>query len=107
MSATARIPVVRNRIVLSEPRPRTRFYLFVLSLAGLALMLLYIWLQVQVNTLRSEITRLELQNEAIVEKNRRLRTERLELANYGRLRRIAQQLGLERVSDDRLIRIRP
>lgn len=94
MAKTKKIPVVKSHIVARRPKRKSRPFLYTAIVFTFALLLFHIWLQVKINSCLTELQELERENKRILEENDELQAEVVELSGYGRVHKIAQQIGL-------------
>ena len=105
MAKTKKIPVIKNRVVLKKKGKRSVWPQVGVLILVFAFMLMFVWLKIQINSKVAEIQRLEtVLNDSLAE-NEKLRTERTSLSDFGRIHKIAQELGLEFLTSKNIVQI--
>lgn len=105
MAKAKRIPVIKNRVVLKDKRKRSVWPQVGALILTFAMMLLFVWLKIQINLRLAEIQRLETVLEQCQAENEKLKAEKIRLSSFGRIHKIAQELGLEFVASEDIVSI--
>ena len=78
------------------------------SLALMAVLFLYIWCRLTVVGMGYELSRANMERDALMERNRRLKIEYMRLKSPERIERIAStELGLVHPAESQIVRVEP
>lgn len=105
MARSKKIPVIKNRVVLKEKRKRSVWPQIGVVVLAFVMMLLFVWLKIQTNLRLAQIQKLETFLAQSLKENEKLRTEKLKLSSFGRIHKIAQELGLEFLGSADIVQI--
>lgn len=105
MAKTKKIPVIKNRVVLKKKKKRSVWPQVRVLILTFAMMLLFVWLKIQTNLKLAEIQRLETVLAQNLAENKKLKTEKIRLSSFGRIHKIAQELGLEFLASEDIVQI--
>ncbi len=70
-----------------------------------AFMLMFVWLKIQTNLKLAEIQELETALIQNLAENEKLKTEKIKLSRFGRIHKIAKELGLEFLASENIVQI--
>ncbi len=100
---------LRGQKVRARRSPRDMRFIssaLLVSLALVAVLFIYIWCRLTVVSMGYEISRANMKRSALVEQNRRLKIEFMELKSPQRIERIAiKELGLVHPSDGQIVMV--
>jgi len=100
---------LRGQKVKSRRNPRDMKFIssaLLVSLALVAVLFIYIWCRLTVVSMGYEISKANMERSSLVERNRRLKIEFMELKSPQRIERIAtNELGLVHPSEGQIVRV--
>ena len=105
MAKTKKIPVIKNRVVLRKKKKRSAWPQVGILILTFAIMLLFVWLKIQTNLKLAEIQRLETVLKQNLAENKKLKAEKIRLSSFGRIHKIAKELGLEFLESEDIVQI--
>ena len=106
MAKTKKIPVIKNRgIVLKKKKKRSVWPQVRILILTFAIMLLFAWLKIQTNLKLAEIQKLETVLAQNLAENEKIKTEKNRLSSFGRIHKIAKELGLEFLASENIVQI--
>ena len=105
MAKTKKIPVIKNRVVLKKKKKRSVWPQVRVLILTFVMMMLFVWLKIQTNLKLAEIQRLETILAQNLTEKKKLKTEKIRLSSFGRIHKIAQDLGLEFLASEDIIQI--
>ncbi len=105
MAKTKKIPVIKNRVVLKKKGKRAVWPQVGVLVLVFAFMLMFVWLKIQTNLKLAEIQELETALIQNLAENEKLKTEKIKLSRFGRIHKIAKELGLEFLASENIVQI--
>ena len=105
MAKTKKIPVIKNRVVLKQKNKRSVWPQVRILILTFAIMLLFVWIKIETNLKLAEIQRLETVLAQNLAENKKLKTEKIRLSSFGRIHKLAQNLGLEFLASEDIVQI--
>ncbi len=105
MAKTKKIPVIKNRVVLKKKKKRSVWPQVRVLILTFAVMLLFVWLKIQTNLKLAKIQKLETVLAQNLAEKKKLKTEKIGLSSFHRIRKIAQELGLEFLAGEDIVQI--